>query len=93
MRELFGAPRSGVNWNDPSRLRGDHMVADDHYFSMHNNDFVEVVQDEESREPESRAPKWKRNPGIQAIIIPRRGIVRNNRRTLIVVIIVNYLGL
>ena len=55
-----------------------------------NRDEAEIVQDEESGEVEPGAPEWIGYPVVQIIIIPRRWIVRNDRWTFIVVIIVDY---
>lgn len=89
MREISSSPRRGVNRNNPFCLGVDHVVAEYHGSSIYESNPMEVVQTEESWEPESRIPEWIRNPGIQVIIIPGWGIVSNNRWTLIVVIIVD----
>ncbi len=50
---------------------------------------IKIVQDEKPREEESGAPEWVRDPGIKIIVIPGWRVVTNDRRTLLVVIIVN----
>ena len=57
---------------------------------MDKDSSVKIVEAEEPGEPEPTAPEWIGNPGIEVIIIPGRWIVSNNRRTLIVVIIIDY---
>ncbi len=56
------------------------------------DDPVEIVQNEKSREDESGAPEWIHNPVIQIIIIPGRRIVSNHRGTFLVVVVVYYGG-
>jgi hypothetical protein len=71
----------------------DEMVADYPPSPIRKTESVEVVQTEESWEPESRKPEWIRNPGIQIIIIPGWRIVSHNRWTFGVVIVIDYLRL
>jgi hypothetical protein len=56
------------------------------------DDPMEVVQDEESREPETVPPEWMRNPGIQVVVIPGRGIIGDCRRPLVVIVVVDDRG-
>jgi hypothetical protein len=49
---------------------------------------VEVVQDEEPAEIEPGPPERIRDPGVQVIIIPRRGVIRDNRRAFLIIIVV-----
>jgi hypothetical protein len=49
---------------------------------------AEVCKDKESREPEVPPPERIRDPGVQIGIIRRRCIVRDYRRTLVIVIVV-----
>ena len=51
---------------------------------------MKIVQDEKAREEETRTPEWIRHPSIQVVIIPRRRIVSDYRRTLLVIIIFNF---
>jgi|GEM_PF-5963929 hypothetical protein len=53
---------------------------------------MKVVQDEKAREEETRTPEWVRNPSIQVVVIPGRGIVSDNRWTFGIVVLVNYRG-
>jgi len=54
---------------------------------------MEVVEDEESGEPEAGGPEWVRDPCIHVIVIPGRRIVSDHWGTLIVIIVVNYIGI
>lgn len=66
-------------------------VIADHALTMTNPDHpVEVVQGEEPGEEEAGIPEWIRNPCVKIIVIPRRWIVCDNRRTFLVVITVYY---
>jgi hypothetical protein len=51
---------------------------------------MKIVQDEKTREEETRTPEWIRNPSIQVVVIPRRRIISNHWRAFIVVVLVNY---
>ena len=53
---------------------------------MTHKDKIEIGQDEESREEEPCAPERVRNPVIQVVIVLRRRIIGDNRRTFIIVI-------
>jgi hypothetical protein len=49
---------------------------------------VEVVENEEPREEEPRVPpEWVGNPTVQVAVIWRRRVVRDDRRTLTIVIV------
>ena len=54
---------------------------------------VEVVENEESGEPETGAPEGVRDPRVHVIVIPGRRVVSNDRRPFIVVVVVNYIGI
>ena len=54
---------------------------------------VEVVENEESGEPETGAPEGVRDPGIHVIVIPGRRVVSDDGRPFIVVVVVNYIGI
>jgi hypothetical protein len=49
---------------------------------------MEIVEDEESRKPETGTPERIRNPSVKVIEIRRRIVVCDHRRTLIRVITV-----
>ena len=84
------SPSCRVNCENPTCLVVEEMIGD-HTPTMTNDDNpVEVVQDEEAGEEESRMPERIRNPCVKVIIIPWRRIVCDNRRTFIIVIIVYY---
>ncbi len=53
---------------------------------------VEVMEDEESIKEESPAKEGEGDPGIKIIIIPGRRVVSDNRRAVIIVVVVDYLG-
>jgi len=42
---------------------------------------MKIVQDEKAREEEARTPEWVRNPSVQVVVIPGRGIVGDYRGT------------
>jgi hypothetical protein len=54
------------------------------------HDPVEVVQDEEPAEEESRIPEGIRNPAVKVTIVRRRRIVRDYRWAFLIVVIVYY---
>ncbi len=53
---------------------------------------MEVMEDEKSPEIKARAPERIRHPGIKVIISLRRRVIGNDRRTLIIIVIVNHSG-
>jgi len=56
------------------------------------HDPVEVVQDEEPAEEESRIPERIRNPAVKVTIVRRRRIVRDYRGAFFIVVVVYYRG-
>jgi len=54
---------------------------------------VKVVENEESREPETGAPEGIRDPCVHVIVIPGRRVVGDHGRPFIVVVVVNYIGI
>ena len=52
--------------------------------------YIEVPQHKEPREPEVPPPKWIWDPAIQVCKIRRRGIVSDDGRSLVVIVIVNH---
>jgi hypothetical protein len=54
---------------------------------------VEVVENEESGEPETGPPEGVRDPRVHVIVIPRRRVVSDDGRPLVVVVVVNYIGI
>ena len=66
------------------------MIGNEKYFIVHEDVPVEIVKDKETREPEIPPPKRIRHPRIQIRIVHRRGIIRNCRRTVVVVVVVDY---
>ena len=53
---------------------------------------MEVVEDEESGEPEAGGPEWVRDPCVHVIVIPGRRIVSDDGWPFIVIVVVNYIG-
>ena len=54
---------------------------------------VEVVENEESGEPEIGEPEGIRDPRVHVIVIPGRRVVSDDGRPFIVVVVVNYIGI
>jgi len=54
---------------------------------------VEVVENEESGEPEIGPPERVRDPRVHVIVIPGRRVVSDDGRPFIVVVVVNYIGI
>ena len=54
---------------------------------------VEVVENEESGEPETGVPEGVRNPRVHVIVIPGRRVVSDDGRPFIVVVVVNNIGI
>ena len=54
---------------------------------------VEISQDKEASEPKSSPPEWKRDPVIQPVIIPRRGIIAHDGRSVFTIVIIDVTGL
>ena len=54
---------------------------------------VEVVENEESGEPETGVPEGIRDPRVHVIVIPGRRVVSDDGRPFIVVVVVNYIGI
>jgi hypothetical protein len=54
---------------------------------------VEVVENEESGEPETGPPEGVRDPRVHVIVIPGRRVVSDDGRPFIVVVVVNYIGI
>ena len=70
----------------------DEMTADQMMMTAEEDDPMEVIQTEEAREEKSTPPEWVWNPSIKIIVIPRRGIVGDYRRTFVIIVIVYYGG-
>ena len=64
----------------------DEVIADEVTMAMMD---VKIVQDEKTREPEPGIPEWAWDPCIKVVIIPGRGIVRHDRGTFVVVIVID----
>jgi hypothetical protein len=57
-----------------------------------DDDSVKVMKAEEPGEPKSGPPERIGDPGIHVIIIRGRGVVSNNRRSLVVVVVIDHFG-
>ncbi len=57
------------------------------------NGSVEVVENEESGEPEPGTPKGVRDPRVHVGVIPRRRVVSDDGWPFIVVVVINYIGI
>ena len=55
------------------------------------NGSVEIVEDEESGEPETGVPEGVRDPRVHVVVIPGGRVVSDDGRPLIVVIVANYI--
>ena len=66
------------------------MIGNHDYTLVNNGGFMEVVQDEESPEDRPGVPEGVRNPIIQVDVIWGWRIVRNHRRAMGVVIVVDH---
>jgi len=66
------------------------MIANHYHPIMNTDDFMEVMEDEESREEKPRAPERVRNPGIEVEVIWGRRIVSNHRWAVPVIVIVDH---
>ena len=66
----------------------DEVTGDQMVMMTNEDDPVEVVENEEPGEEETGAPERIRHPGVQVVIVPRRRVVSDYRRALIVVVIV-----
>jgi hypothetical protein len=59
---------------------------------FHDYDFLEVVEAKESAKKEAAVPEGIRNPGIKVIVIRRRCIISDYRRSILVVVSVDHGG-
>ncbi len=53
------------------------------------NGLVKIIENKKTWEEEPGAKEWIRNPSIQIRIVRRRRIIGHNRRTFIVVVIID----
>lgn len=66
------------------------MTADQMAMTTEEDDPMEVMQAEETREEESTPPERVWDPSVKIIVIPGRGIVSDYRRTFIIVVAVYF---
>ena len=64
------------------------VIADEMVMAGEEDISVEIMQAVETRKEKSAPPKWIWDPSIQIRVVPRRGIIGDDRRTFIIVIIV-----
>jgi hypothetical protein len=82
-------PRHRINGIYPVAPVVAIMIGNEARPTVSINGPVEVVENEESGEPETGEPEWVRDPCVHVIVIPGRGIVSDDGRSLIVVIVDN----
>jgi hypothetical protein len=51
---------------------------------------VEIVQDEEAAEAEASPPEWPGDPGIKRTVAPRRWIIADDGRSVLVIVSFNF---
>ena len=66
------------------------VIANNDYAITDTDDFMKVMEDEESREEKAVTPERVRNPRIQVQVIWRGRVVSNHRRAFPVVVIVDH---
>jgi len=66
----------------------DEMIGDQMVMMAHDDESVKITQTEEPREEKSTVPEGIREPVIQIVIIPRRGVISDYRRAFLIVVIV-----
>jgi hypothetical protein len=86
-------PRYRINGIYPVALVVAIMIGNEARPTVSKNGPVEIVENEESGKPETGAPEWVRDPCIHVIVIPGRRIISDDRRTFIVIVVVNYIGI
>ena len=69
------------------------MIGNEAMPTVSVNGPVEVVEDEESGEPETGAPEGIRNPRVHVRVIPWRRIVSDDGWPFTVVVVVDYIGI
>ena len=69
------------------------MIGNEARTTVSVNGPVEVVENEESGEPETVAPEGVRDPRVHVIVIPGRRVVSDDGWPFIVVVVVNYIGI
>ena len=79
----------GVHYRHGFIQSMDNMVGDYERMPVENDMPVEIAQDEESGEEEPGTPERIRNPGVQGIVSRGRRVVGNDRRAIIIVIVVD----
>jgi hypothetical protein len=66
------------------------VIADEYPVTTHEDDPMEVMQAEETREEKSTRPEWVGDPSIHIIVIPGWRIVAHDGWTFVVIIIVDH---
>ena len=80
----------GVDSENPVMSEIIEMIRDEYNPFVYDDRSVEVIQNEKAGKPKIEPPKRIWNPGIKIVVIRRRSIVRDYRRSLIIIIVVYY---
>jgi len=81
-----------VNRIDPSGSVVSLMIGDDMGMPITMDSSMEIMENKEPREIKPGVPEWARDPRVQVIIIPGRGIIGDDRRAFGIVIIIDFGG-
>jgi hypothetical protein len=54
-----------------------------------SDDLIKIVKNEEPGEPKTRAPERIRDPGIHVVIIPGGRVISDDRRPLIIIVVID----
>jgi hypothetical protein len=84
-------PRHRINGIYPLAPVVAIMIGNEARPTVSVNGPVEIVENEESGEPETGAPEGVRDPRVHVIVIPGRRVVSDDGRPFIVVVVVNYI--
>jgi len=83
-------PRYGIDTENPMLMKVVEMIGYEYRPMIYENNPVEIMEDEKPGKPEISPPERTRYPRVQVIVIRRWCIVRDYRRTLIIIIVVNH---
>jgi hypothetical protein len=86
-------PRHRINGMNPVAPVVPIMIGNEAGATVSVNGSVEVVENEESGEPETGPPEGIRDPRVHVVVIPGRRVVSDDGRPFIVVVVVNYIGI
>ena len=74
-QRLPGPSSHRVNRKKPMTVAVKNVIGDHHGMPVEKNYPMEIVQDKEPSELESKAPEWIRDPCVQGSVVRRRRIV------------------